>query len=85
MLREMDSARLTGWLAYLKLDDEQQMVRMNRAIMGTGKRTQADDDEDEEVIDTTAPEFAEQFQGFVNHPNPVNTAMNRSHTEIVMG
>lgn len=70
MLSEMSSAELSGCLAYLEMDDEQSVYRMAKAfslaLAGT-QRAQAQ----EEVIDTTSPEFAAQFKGFTGGGNEI--------------
>lgn len=93
-LRDQTSGELAGWLAYLLVDDEVQTQRMalavNRAFTGgkaqSGKRV-VDDDEDEEVIDTTKPEFAEKFKGFTNTPlvPPRGLPQRRMNTEMLIG
>ena len=70
MLADMDSARLTGWLEYLELDDEMTVYRMAKAfslVVAQTPRGQTD----EEVIDTTAPEFATTFKGFTGGSNEI--------------
>ena len=71
MLAELGSSELSGWLAYIQLQDELQVYQMAKAFSlafgGPAKRkpgTVASEEEEEEVIDTTSPEFAQQFQGF---------------------
>lgn len=72
-LRDQTSAELTGWLAYLSVDDKVQSQRTTLALLeamikaGTvhpGKPV----DDDEPIIDTTDPSFAQNFQGFINAP-----------------
>ena len=63
MLAELDSSILTGWLAYLRLDDEQAMIRMAKACSLMARSGALGDEE--EVIDTTRPEFAQQFKGLI--------------------
>ena len=62
MLAEKSSAELSGLLAYLEEDDERAIYRMAKAFSLVAQ-TQGGHAE-EEVIDTTAPEFATQFKGF---------------------
>lgn len=50
-------------------------------------KTRPGDDEDEEIIDTTKPEFHEQFKGFINTkptPQPGRPA-SQQNTQIIMG
>lgn len=72
MLSEMGSAELSGWLAYVALDDEVRAARMARAFSlamggqsGQGQGQATDTFEGEEVIDTTDPAFAETFKGLI--------------------
>ena len=70
MLREVGSARLTGLQAYLEIDDEMTKYRMAKAlsmVFAQAPRGHAE----EEVIDTTAPEFATQFKGFTGGSNEI--------------
>jgi hypothetical protein len=94
-LRDQTSGELAGWLAYLLVDDEVQTQRMalavNRAFVGgktqSGRRV-VDDDEDEEIIDTTKPEFAQHFKGFTNTlPQARQSVPQRRqmNTEILFG
>ncbi len=87
-----NGAELTGLFAYLHQDDEMQVMRTAYAIVkalgGDKKNTSKarDLDEDEEVIDTTAAGFAQNFKGFINAPQaprPVHTR--QASTEILMG
>lgn len=88
----MTSAEFTGWLAYLQVDDEVQVQRLAYAIARafngdkTGKKQQAAK-EDEEVIDTTDPKFAEQFKGFTygGKPQPPHMPSRQTSTEILFG
>jgi hypothetical protein len=91
-LQEMTSAEMTGWLAYLQVDDE---VRAQRAAYSIVKAFNGDKGqkqkpakrtvEDEEVIDTTDPKFAEQFQGFTYaKPQPPRRPQ-QGNTEILFG
>jgi hypothetical protein len=65
-----NSAELTGWFAYLRVDDQVRADWMTHAIIkayrGDGKQGATTDDE--EVIDTTTPEFRQHFKGFTNTP-----------------
>jgi hypothetical protein len=68
-----DSAELAHAVAYLYRDDEIQTNRLIYAIVrafnGDGKtKKPAVDDDDEEIIDTTDPTFAEHFKGFTGVP-----------------
>lgn len=71
-----DGAELNGLLAYLHRDDEVQtdrlMYAINRAIVqafgGDKKKQNKLVDDDEEIIDTTDPKFAEQFKGLTGIP-----------------
>lgn len=87
-----NGAELTGLFAYLHQDDEMQVMRTAYAIAkafgGDKKNTSkaGDLDEDEEVIDTTAPGFADSFKGFVNAPQGARPAPHRqAGTQILMG
>jgi len=90
-LRDQTSGELAGWLAYLRVDDEAQAQRTAIAMMkafGGAKAKRADDDEDEPVIDTTDPKFAQTFKGFINAPGtqrnmPVQKP--QRSTEIIIG
>lgn len=66
-----NGADLTEMYAYLHRDDEVQIHRLIYAIMkafnGDGKQPRPIDD-DEEIIDTTNPDFAKHFQGFIGAP-----------------
>ncbi len=86
-----NGAELTGLLAYLQQDDE---VKANwtayaiaKALGGDRKtRTRPLDDDDEEVIDTTQPEFAQNFKGFVNtKPQMQRMPSRQAGTQILMG
>lgn len=91
-----NSAELTGWLAYLRVDDEVQAQRTAYAIakaFGGGEQQKAHAHnskpvvgEEEEVIDTTDPEFVKHFMGFTYGDKPKN-APNRisESTEIKIG
>ena len=54
--------RLSGLLAYLEEDDERAIYRMAKAFSLVAQAPSGP--ASEEVIDTTAPEFATQFKGF---------------------
>lgn len=91
LLSDMTSAELAGWLSYLQVDDEAQTQRTTLAIIkafsNPKQRANHTDDEDEEVIDTTDPEFAKHFKGFTNTPigrQPPRPMPMRS-TEILRG
>ncbi len=90
-LRETTSAELTGWFAYLQVDDEVQAQRtaiaLLKAFNGGQKRPAQQTDDDEEVIDTTKPEFAQQFKGFTNTPKQPQRSMptRPMSTQILMG
>lgn len=87
----MTSAELTGWLAYLSVDDEVQAQRIAYAIVkafGGGKAQKHAVDEDEEVIDTTSPDFAKNFKGFTGTPAPPQRGIPQRQmmsTEILLG
>lgn len=69
-LRDQSSSELSGWLAYTRIEDEiwtQRIMQAVARVFGSGK-VQRQVDDDEEVIDTTKPEFAEKFQGFTGAP-----------------
>lgn len=91
LLADLSSAELTGWLAYLCIDDEVQTQRIAYAIIkafgGGQKQPAAHDDEDEEVIDTTRPEFTQTFKGFINAPAQRGVPAKRpgQHTDIKFG
>lgn len=83
----MQSVELSGWIEYLHLDDDLQMTRMARAItMAFRVERKPVDDGGEEVIDTTQPEFAKHFKGFINEPKgkPAK-AFHQRNTDIRMG
>lgn len=90
-LRDQTGGELAGWLAYLRVDDEARAQRTAIAILkafGGGKQQakQAVDDEDEPVIDTTDPEFAKNFKGFVNKPlQPQRQMRPMQSTQILRG
>lgn len=67
---------LNSAIAYLHRDDEVQTDRLTyvvtkaivQAFGGDKKQKSKVVDDDEEIIDTTKPEFVEQFQGFSGIP-----------------
>lgn len=71
-----DGDELNSALAYLHKDDAVQMDRLTYAVtkaivaaFGGDKKPKPQElDEDEEIIDTTDPSFAEHFQGFTEIP-----------------
>lgn len=73
-LRDQTSSELSGWLACERIEDEIWTKRIEgiayaiARAFGSGQARQRQVDEDEEVIDTTAPGFAEKFQGFIGAP-----------------
>lgn len=73
------------------MDDEIQVNRLIYAIVrafnGDGKpKNKIVDDDDEEIIDTTKPEFAEKFKGFTNTPvNRQQQSFAQRGTEIIRG
>lgn len=93
-LAGVDAAELTGWLAQLKLEDEFARRQMSEAIrtvlmsiklIPQGGRKE----EEEEVIDTTDPNFAKEFKGFINTPGPKPAqsfqGFGRGGTQIIQG
>lgn len=89
-MQDQTSAELTGWLAYLQVDDEVRMQRDVYAIVkafGGEQKNQKKPAKqaEEEVIDTTDPEFAKHFQGFT-YEKPQQRRVNRqTSTEILFG
>jgi hypothetical protein len=74
----------------LRVDDEVQAQRTTLAMMqafGGGRSQQRAThlDDDEEIIDTTKPEFAKAFKGFINEPGQRNVPTRQMSTEIKMG
>lgn len=71
-LRDQSSSELSGWLAYTHIEDEiwtQRIMQAVARVFGSGKAQSARSiDDDEEVIDTTSPEFAQTFKGFTGAP-----------------
>lgn len=68
-----NGAELTGLFAYLQRDDEIQTNKLIYAIVrafnGDGKKQPNKlVDDDEEIIDTTKPDFVEKFKGFTGKP-----------------
>lgn len=86
-LADQSSVELAGWLEYERMDDEQQTLRMARAITMAFRVEQRKpiDDDSEEVIDTTAPGFAQQFKGFINEPKVGRPPQRFQSTEILRG
>jgi len=88
-LRDQTSGELAGWLAYLRVDDEAQAQRTAIAILKAfngGRQTKARDlDDDDEVIDTTAPGFADKFKGFTNAPQQRSIPRPMNSTQILKG
>jgi hypothetical protein len=96
MLEAMpNSAELTGWLTYLRVDDEVQAQRTAYAIakaFGAGEqkvhannRKQPVVEEEEEIIDTTDPDFVKHFQGFTYGDKPKNIPQQSNEIEIIEG
>ena len=58
-----------------------------RALGGDRKTASRGDLDDEEVIDTTTPEFAEHFKGFTNtkQSKVAQQQFRQMSTEIIMG
>ena len=86
----MTSAELSGWFEYLRLDDEVRAHWLTHAIVrafrGDTTQQSAQVDEDgEEIIDTTQPEFAEKFKGFINQPAGRPQRNIPGSTQILMG
>jgi hypothetical protein len=83
-----NSAELTGWFAYLRVDDQVRADWMTHAIIkafNAGSKQQPNTIDGEQVIDTTTPEFRQHFQGFTNtKPQPPRSIAARN-TEIKMG
>ena len=87
-MHETTSAELTGWQAYLRVDDEVQIQRLAYAIVKAfngDKKQQSKPVEAEEVIDTTDPKFAEQFQGFTYAKPQTPRKPRQTSTEILFG
>lgn len=81
-----NGAELTGLFAYLSKDDEVKTQQIAYAIVkalgGDQKGQKPKPAQDEEVIDTTDPSFAKNFQGFTYaKPQP----RRQSNTEILFG
>jgi hypothetical protein len=85
----MTSAEFTGWLAYLQIDDEVQAQRTAYAIAkafgGDRKGQKSQPVDEEEVIDTTDPKFAEQFKGFTYEKPQLRRPNRQTNTEILFG
>lgn len=84
-----NGAELTGWFEYLRMEDEARANWMTYSIVRAFKgdkdqQKRQTNFDDEELIDTTRPEFAESFQGFINNPVKKNTFQERN-TEIFTG
>jgi hypothetical protein len=71
------------------MDDEAQANRLAYAITKAFAKPSKSSivEDDEEVIDTTAPEFAEKFKGFTNTPGARNQQRTfpQRGTEILRG
>lgn len=87
-----NGAELTGWLAYLNRDDEVKTNQMAWAIAKAfggeqkgQKQKPARQAEDEEIIDTTDPEFAKNFKGFTHAKPQPRKPTKQSSTEILFG
>lgn len=68
----MSSQELSGWIEYLRIDEriraDWATLAIIKAFNGDRKQQASAIDDDEEVIDTTAPGFADKFKGFTNTP-----------------
>lgn len=91
LLQDQTSAELTGWLAYLQVDDEVRAQRAAYSIVralggdkGQKQKPAKRTVEDEEVIDTTDPKFVEQFKGFT-YAKPQPRRPQQGSTEILFG
>lgn len=73
-LHDQSSSELSAWLAYERIEDEIWTKRIEgiayaiARAFGSGQAKQRPIDDDEEVIDTTNPDFAEKFKGFIGAP-----------------
>lgn len=83
---------MTGWLAYLNKDDEVKTNQIAYAIVralggdkGQKQKPTKRAAEDEEVIDTTDPEFAKNFQGFTYAKPQPQRRPQQGSTEILFG
>lgn len=84
---------MMGWIEYLRMDDEERAnwtaYAMTKAFQGGPRKqavSQAIDDDEEEVIDTTSPDFIKNFKGFTNAPiAPQRTLGGIHNTEILRG
>jgi hypothetical protein len=96
LLQGMTSAELTGWFAYMRVDDEVRAQKAAYAIVKAynGDKTDGKQpknkgkkhEEEEEVIDTTDPEFAEHFRGFTYGDKPRAARPRQNvNTEILIG
>jgi len=88
-LQDQAGGELAGLLGYLRVDDEVQTQRLTIAILkafGSGQQPAKHPAQNEEVIDTTDPEFVKHFRGF-NYEKPTRPQRRRqSHnTEIKIG
>lgn len=90
----MSSAELTGWFAYLRVDDEVTSQKIAYAIVRAfngdkdskpAKNKAREQEEEEEIIDTTDPEFAEHFMGFTYGDKPQARPRQAQNTEILIG
>lgn len=95
LLADMENgAELTGLFAYLSVDDKARAswsaYATAKAFGGdrqTQRHKQAIDDDEEEVIDTTKPEFAKNFKGFT-HTKPQAPQQGQQRqigTQILLG
>jgi len=79
---------MTGWLAYLQVDDEVRTQQIAYAIVkafGGDKKQPARRKDEEEVIDTTNPEFAKHFRGFTHSKPQPRRPRRQTSTEIKIG
>jgi hypothetical protein len=92
MLSEMSSVELTAWFEYLRVDDEVRMQQIVYAIIkafgGTSTQQTAPHriDNEEEIIDTTDPNFTKLFKGFsYEKPQSRRRPRRQTSTEIKFG
>jgi hypothetical protein len=95
MLASMSSMELTAWFEYLRIDDEVRTQRITYAIIkafggGTWAQQQTASyrtDDEEEIIDTTDPNFTKFFQGFSYEKSqqPRRRPRRQTNTEIKFG
>jgi hypothetical protein len=89
----MSAAELTGWFAYLELDDEVRANWTAYAIAkafgggkkdGQGKKTE---EIEEEIFDTTDPDFEKYFQGFIYESEKPKMQQKKqgSNADIIIG